>query len=265
MDEPEIEIVKQLAKIIDPKTIDKLYDEGLSSPVKEVGKIATDVLKTARLFAAPFQIAAAYQDRFTRFVNRVIGKVPEDRRTVAASHIAGPIFERLKYLEEDNDLTELYLNLLARAIDKERSGEAHPSFVTIIDLISPDEAMVLYTLKDSVVPANLNQATRTLDSHGFPIEKLAYPEKFDLYLSHLTSLNLLKDFSETIAKAQQSYLSNLANVDVGSGLAWAGLPSGRRTLPAFVSPRLTIDLTEFGREFVNACVPEDYQAKSASK
>ena len=29
MDEPDVEIVKQLAKIIDAKLIEKLYDEGL--------------------------------------------------------------------------------------------------------------------------------------------------------------------------------------------------------------------------------------------
>ena len=47
-------------------------------------------------------------------------------------------------MEDDNPLTELYLNLLARAIDKERCDEAHPAFVTIIEQMSPDEAMVMY-------------------------------------------------------------------------------------------------------------------------
>ena len=164
-------------------------------------------------------------------------------------------------MEEDNELTELYLNLLARAIDKERIGEAHPSFVTIIDLISPDEAMVLYILRDNGVHATLDHHTRRLSSHGFPLDKLAYPEKFEPYLSHLTSLNLLMDFLGQIADAQQKYLSELSHVNLGGGLAWAGVPSGGRTLPGFVFPSVTIGLTEFGREFVNACVPEDYLIK----
>ena len=52
-------------------------------------------------------MAAAYQDRFTRFLDRVIRIVPEERHTVAPSHIAGPVFERLRYIEEDNELTGL--------------------------------------------------------------------------------------------------------------------------------------------------------------
>ena len=52
----------------------------------------------------------------------------------------------LRFMEDENPLTELYLNLLARAIDKERCNEAHPAFIKIIEQMSPDEAMVLYVL-----------------------------------------------------------------------------------------------------------------------
>lgn len=57
----EDEITKELSKILDKGLIQKIYEDGLSSPAKETGEIITDVIKTARLFTAPFQLAAAYQ------------------------------------------------------------------------------------------------------------------------------------------------------------------------------------------------------------
>ena len=60
--------------------------------------------------------------------------------------ISGPIIDRLKYAEEDNPLTELFLHLLARSIDTDRINEAHPAFIHIIDQLSPDEALILFEL-----------------------------------------------------------------------------------------------------------------------
>src|SRR5208337_3598331 len=78
-------------------------------------------------------------------------KVPEDRQQEAAPSIAIPILMDLRFMEDDNPLTELYLNLLARAIDKERCNEAHPAFAKIIGQMSPDEAMVMYVMRDAQV------------------------------------------------------------------------------------------------------------------
>jgi hypothetical protein len=43
----------------DIRVLEKLYDDAASAPAKEVSKIAVDLVKTARLFLAPFQLAAA--------------------------------------------------------------------------------------------------------------------------------------------------------------------------------------------------------------
>lgn len=139
----EDEITKELSKILDKGLIQKIYEDGLSSPAKETGEIITDVIKTARLFTAPFQLAAAYQDRFRGWIYRTIRQVPEERRVPASPQIAGPIFEELRYREDGEPLTEMYLNLLAKAIDKDQSRKAHPAFVKVIGQLSPDEALLI--------------------------------------------------------------------------------------------------------------------------
>lgn len=140
------EVTKDLVQILDHNLAKAIYRDGLAKPTQETGKIITDVVKTARLFAAPFQLAAAYQDRFRRWIDRVIREVPEERRVPAPPQIAGPIFEELRYREEGEILTEMYLNLLSKAIDKKQSNQAHPAFVKIIGQLSPDEALILKRL-----------------------------------------------------------------------------------------------------------------------
>lgn len=137
------EVTKELVKILDTNLAKTVYRDGLTKPTQETGEIVTDVVKTARLFMAPFQLAAAYQDRFRMWIDRVIRQVPEERRVPAPPQIAGPIFEELRYREEGDILTEMYLNLLSKAIDKKQSNQAHPAFVKIIGQLSPDEALIL--------------------------------------------------------------------------------------------------------------------------
>ncbi len=125
------------------------YDDAVSPAAKEVGKTGGDLVKALRLFTAPLQLMAAWQDRLTAYLEKVRLSVPERNQIEAPASIAGPILERLKYLEEDNHLTALYLELLSRAIDKERIEEAHPAFLSIIEQLSPDEALIIYHLSDT--------------------------------------------------------------------------------------------------------------------
>ena len=125
MDDPT-KLAESVAKIIDSQVANKAYDDLLADAMKEGGKALADTVKAFRLFTAPIQLLAVAQDRLAVFCDRVRAKVPEDRQQEAAPSIALPILMDLRFMEDENPLTELYLNLLARAIDRERCSEAHP-------------------------------------------------------------------------------------------------------------------------------------------
>ena len=143
--------IEKFSNILGADTVKKVYEDGLSLPVQEGGKAMTDLIKAARLFTAPIQYLAAYQDRLTKYLDRVREGVPVERQIEAPPSLSGPIMERLKYLEEDNYLTDLYISLLQKAIDKEKIQEAHPAFFHIIDQLSPDEAMILFVISESPI------------------------------------------------------------------------------------------------------------------
>ena len=233
----------EIAKILDSKTAQKIYDDGLSYPTQEVGEALVDIVKTARLFTAPFQIAAGYQDRLRVWIDKVVRKVPEDRRISAPSRIAGPVFQELRYLDEGDVIADMYLNLLAKAIDKERINEAHPAFVKIIGFLSPDEVLMLHLLGqrnfDEIYQSELDLNThrfknKTITSREFPVQDLSFPENYYVYTSHLDSLGLT---TFPVYKQEPT---------------WAEGPSRYQTGEIGYA-RLT--LTDFGRMFVKTCEP----------
>lgn len=188
------------SNILGQETIKKIYEDGLSNPTKEVGKTATDLVKVARLFTAPIQLLAAYQDRLEKYLNQVREAVPEERQIESPASIAGPVLEKLKYIEDENYLKDLYLNLLKKAIDREKINEAHPAFVSIIEQLSPDEALIIkivaeqriyYKAKFFTIIEVGDTSKEDIIENLFPLEQLAFPQHFNMYILHLIYLNLI--------------------------------------------------------------------------
>ena len=201
--------------------------------MREGAKALVDTIKAFRLFLTPIQLLAVAQDRLATFCDRVRAKVPEDRQQEAAPSIALPILMDLRFIEDNNPLTKLYLNLLARAIDKERCNEAHPAFVKIIEQMSPDEAMVMYQFKEKDCWPFPPPLGRSALEYSFPHLTLANPSEMQVYLEHLEALNLigLPTFYLEIERA---------------GLQTSGRKGNG------------IEITEFGRLFIKACIPDDF-------
>ena len=210
-----------LTKLMDPELLNKAYDDLLAAAMQEGGKALVDTIKAFRLFTAPLQLLAVAQDRLARYCEKARQLVPEERQVEAPASIALPAMSALRCIEDDNPLTELYVNLLARAIDKERIGEAHPAFVKIIEQLSPDEALIMLQIKEP------------MEFRGREAPKwLTYPGNFGMYISHLESLNLIV--------IQGAPDVNLSSPDPSDAYLYRS------------------EVTKFGLLFVKACIPEDF-------
>ena len=143
-----------IGEVLNSKVVEKVYDDAGSKLARQIGELGEDIAKTVRLILFPLQCTAELQDKLERTLVRVRNNVPSERCLKPLKpqlRIVGPIFENLKYMDEDTILYEMFEELLARSIDSERIGEAHPSFIYIISQISHDEAVILYELKKNDV------------------------------------------------------------------------------------------------------------------
>ena len=234
--------------------IKDLYDDLAKPAAREVGAALGNVAKVARFVLAPIDYLAAQHERWKRYLERVAQKVPEEKRVEAHPQLAGPALEGLRYVEETDLIAELFINLLARAIDRERVSEAHPAFSGIITNLSPDEALILYYLKKRRYAlrqaAALDPQTRlfsqrkTVESE-FPTHTLAFPNYLFLYLDHLHSLNLAGVWQQG---HQEPVYEGEPKQQVG------------------VIINNIVALTPFGELFVKACVPDEFTppAKAAA-
>lgn len=220
----QAEIVKDIVPI------DKLYEDALRPSLKQIGGVLESVTKVARFLFAPIEYAAAYQDRWQRQLKKVADNVKEDNLIEGQPQMVVPIINGLCLSLEGSLLSELFINLLAKSIDKTQQSLAHPSFPNLIGQLSHDEAVIIYYLKKGTLVAFTTPEDKIIE-HGIGVkvnyvrshQVLQFSAHLSMYREHLISLNIC--------------------VDHGNGGFW---------------------LSSFGRLFAEACVPDEFHLSQTS-
>ncbi|MDR6586356.1 DUF4393 domain-containing protein [Herbaspirillum frisingense] len=239
----------EILKLLPEKLLEKAYDDLASSPAKEISKVGVDIVKTARLFLAPLQITATFQDRFENFLRKATKRIPEERQLEPPPEIVGPAVRQMQYLSDQNPLWAMFEELLTQSADSESIKNVHPSFAVLISQLSADEATLILELQKQdftiVDTLDLNRIENRffnlqIEKSSVPLQLLANPGHLKLYCSHLESLSLVEWPVEKQTPIQS-----------------AGVQTGVRR-------NSKIRLTEFGKLFASVCIPPDgfTQAKS---
>lgn len=242
---------KIAAGLVPKEAIGKLYDDALSGPAKELGKLGADALKVARLLLFPLQIAASFQDRLEPLFERLAQRVPPERRLDRGipAEIVGPCLDHMQYLSDRSELWQMFEEVLARALDKDGIASVHPAFVVLIRQLSSDEARILLLLSgrdfkvedemDYDAAANRFSSLRILESE-FPKALLSLPENELLYLSHLVTLGLVEWPVLDQVPVREAH----------------GIQTG-------IVRHSVIRLSSFGRLFASSCIPVNGFSESA--
>ena len=149
------------------------------------------------------------------------------------------VLEAIRYEPEGTPIDEMFSELLSRSMDRDRIGEAHPSYPSIIRQLSPDEAKIIKMLRERTYPliqvwkldGPLSRLERT-EVDELPRSDLFYPENVPFYMDHLNSLGL----------------AGIWQVPPQEPLLAEGRQIGNRVLNEY-------RLTPFGSRFATACIP----------
>lgn len=219
------------------------YKDIFQPSAREIGDILRSTTKVARFIFAPLDYLSAQQDRWQKYLSRVSERVPEKNLVEGRPEIIGPVIEGIRYVDPDSLVGELFTQLLAGSVDKEKQDSMHPAFPKIIQQLSHDEAVILYYLKkqkyivrqkwDFIKERIENMRT---DYEEFPIAKLSYPSNIWMYFDHLNSL--------TIAGTWKTRNDEPV---VSGGTQIGGIIHSERRL------------SDFGVLFAKACIPDEYQ------
>lgn len=239
-----------LAKQVLP--VKEAYDDAVSPAAKQVGNLLSDLTKTIMLVLAPVQLAGAYQDRLRDFLDKSVRKVPEKDRVSPPPQILGPVLEGIRYEPEDTPIDEMFSELLSRSMHKDQLGAAHPSYPYLIKQLSADEARILSLLKNATY-ARVRTLDIKTDAKGefenydniqvefqeFPLDALDFPENLSFYINHLQSIGLADCFESRIPEP-------IADLKTKKQIG----------IREFTEYRLT----NLGRHFADACIPEQTEA-----
>jgi len=241
----------------------EIYGDLAKPGVSQVGKALESVLGLGTTLLWPLQLlnkraSIALEDNLEKYREK-LKNVPQEKVVEVNPLLGVPIAEKLSYVQ-DADLTELFLNLLTAASVDTTVANAHPSFVNIINNISPDEAKILKHL--SVATAAPFVSAKFYNSGGEWVEvvdfhsdlpeqaELTYPDNFAVYAQNMEGLGLVNIKRDTWIIPVSLYDELLAQVQIKYG----GLQIGNYLTFAPIKNR--IDLTSFGVMFCSACMSQ---------
>jgi hypothetical protein len=196
------------------------------------------MLKSLRLFLAPFQLAAAWQGRFEKFCERVRDRVPESEQCDAPAEIARPVMEAFASTSDDSPLMDMFEELMTKAIDKREAKKLSPEFPALIKSLSPLEALLISDLHKR---EQYTVDVLDIKNHWLiqPVEASFNFNDYGGRSHHLTLAQALKD-KNLVTFLDDSQITKELYPNVA-------IPEGTRL------NRTTIRLSMFGKWFAIAC------------
>lgn len=219
----------------EPGLITMLYQDIAQPGAQQVGKALGGLLQFGNI------ILFANLEKFRSKIENVS---PDDICDVPPE-IGVPIMNKLGYVS-DKELSEMYLNLIAKASVTWSAELAHPGFVSIIDRMCPDEAVLFREIaKKDVVPCISLLYGTNVEFRVFEpavLKELTHPNNIDAYIMNLASLGLLTISNNT----------------------WGSHPDYRKVKEALAShPHNALAAAEgyvktsaYGKLFTGACLKE---------
>ena len=138
------EIIEPISNAIQqniPETA-KQTDGALSTVVGFFNNVVLYPVKKANL-TFKYKLEAFEDD-----LKEKIKDIPEENLQVPPVKIAGPVLEALRYAYDEEELREMYEEMLAKAMDNRKVHQVHRSYVDAVKQMEPLDAQVLRRIYD---------------------------------------------------------------------------------------------------------------------
>lgn len=102
-----------------------------------------------------------FSEKFASDIAAKTVTIPPGQVVEPKASIAGPALQGLAFTHEEPDLKEMYLSLIATAMDGRVAADAHPAFVEIIRQLSSEDARLIRAALQSPVAIAIVEARLT--------------------------------------------------------------------------------------------------------
>jgi hypothetical protein len=256
-----IELIKEIAQT--PGLLKEVYGDLAKPGVEQVGKALGTVIGLGNTILWPVALANAkarisLESNLEKYRKQLEG-TPNEEITEVTPEIGVPIGEKITYVTNE-ELSDMYIELLAKASTASSASLAHPSFVNVINNLSPDEAVLLKTLRTTqalpFVETRLHQIVKqewkTLDPHYSPLSKVTgilFPNNIAAYVSNFEGLGILQVRIDICMAGEGLY----EPLELESKARFKDLEDIPEPKMVIKFQKGKIELTPFGRLFLQAC------------
>jgi len=230
----------------------EVYRDGARPAVKAIGDAVGSIAKLAvGMFKALADVGNVAIERFQEKLTAKLKAVPPERQQLPPPTISGPALMQVLLLGPGDDveeLREMFAKLLTASMDSERAATVHPSFVSILSQLTPDEAWLLKSIDQTDYAAfevyeylegvqKRHLGTWSLLGHGIGIDET----RLQQYVSNLDRIGILR-------------------IDDGSPTNGGQFKAVEKLVDDTFGPRNTVChggrilVTPLGQQFLDVCV-----------
>jgi len=244
-----------------------IYGDLAQPSVKKVGTALETVIEFCTSIMLPIKLQNEkwklnFEKRLIDYKEK-LNEIEEDKIIEVNPQIGTPILEKLSYTTND-EIADMFLNLLKNASSSDTINLAHPSFVQLIERISVDEANILkYLHSNSNVPYVTYRLKRKGEEGFIEVMKkttlipqnvdLIFPYNIKTYLDNLLSMGIIFDCDGKYRVDEEIYktIYEFTNYDNLENTYKITLKDKFQELEKTKS---YFELTDFGRTFIDACI-----------
>jgi len=259
-----------IEKVVPVEVIKEGYKDIVQPAAKEAGSFLAAVVGVFNnVIAAPLhRLNANYKaktEAYIRDLEQKYSQIPEENRQEPPLNIIGPTLEALKYNLDEDELKQMFTNLLTNSMDNRQNKNVHPSFVEIIKRMNNCDALVLKRISSTkqwivIKPKFQIKGTSNYYPNVFPAYFIGFClNEFDIFdisksLDILNTLGIIKIDTHFSLKDKKYEYDNLKKSE---------LITSRFELIQKNSPLVNGELafnngslifTEFGNSFVECCL-----------
>lgn len=118
--------------------------QNLGQTALTITKAINNVLLPIAAVNFAFDKARVYfSEKFQQDITQKTSAIPPEQIIEPKASIAGPALQGLAFTHDEANLKDMYLSLLATAMDGRIAMEAHPAFVEIIKQLNSEEAELI--------------------------------------------------------------------------------------------------------------------------
>lgn len=216
------------------------------------------------------------QQQFRGKLEKKVAAIPDDKKVLPKPNILGPSIQALEYGIFEDEIAEMFANLIASSMDLRDEKLVHPAFVEIIKQMTPDEAKLISYISrvgDGNPLVSLHRITKTSpDILGNSVEVLLrrfslvgtladckHPELTEQMLDNLERLKLIEiELSgmggELSEKNLYDPLIERIQEDMSIEISQSSSPS---QVGDYRISRGYFEITAFGKSFVRVCLKEN--------